>query len=324
MHILVLGGTRFLGRYLVERAAQQGHRVTLFNRGRLNPDLFRSMEALRGDRENDLSALQGRRFDVVFDTSAYLPRVAQMTARLLKDSVGLYVFVSSTAVYADPSAANPEIDTRVARLSNPAAEEINGYTYGPLKALCEEVIEKEMPGRSLHVRAGVMAGPFDYSDRVTYWPHRFMTGGDVLLPDCRKRRIQLIDGRDLAGWMLAAAERGCAGTFNATGPEAPLTFEAFINSCVSESGGKPRLCWIDERTLLELDVRPWVELPLWIPDTDDQVDTSRARAEGLRCRPLGETLRDTVAWLKQRQEPFSYLNGLRPAREISLLKQVAA
>ncbi len=324
LRILILGGTRFLGRHITESALERGHHVTVFNRGRYNPKLYEStaVESLLGDRECDLEALKGHLFDVVFDTSAYKPNIAQKSAHFLKNSIGFYVFVSSTAVYTDPTAPNLEESTQVSKLINEAGYDMNAYSYGPMKALCEQVIEQELPNRVLHVRAGVMAGPYDYSDRLTYWVHRLSQKGEVLLPDCRKRKIQLIDGRDLAGWLLDMASRAKSGTYNVTGPKEPLTFERLINCCANEVATSARLHWVAENELLSLDVRPWVDLPLWIPQTHDEIDITRALSEGLTFRPLAHTVRDTLDWLQSRDEPFSYINGLRPDRERQILQQV--
>src|SRR5918995_1251741 len=177
MDLLILGGTGFLGRYLVEAALGEGHRPTLFNRGLSEPGLFPEVEKLEGDRDGDLSALQGRRWDAVIDTCGYVPRVVGASARLLADAVDHYTFVSSISVYSDDIALGADEGAQVRELPDPRVEEVTGETYGGLKALCERAAEEEIPGRGLNVRPGLISGPYDPTDRFTYWPRRVAVGG---------------------------------------------------------------------------------------------------------------------------------------------------
>ncbi|MEZ4639106.1 MAG: hypothetical protein R2856_29775 [Caldilineaceae bacterium] len=168
MNLLILGGTVFLGRHLVEAALARGHEITLFNRGQHNPDLFPGVEKLRGDRDNDLAALAGRRWDAVIDTCGYIPRAVRQSAQLLADAVDHYTFVSSLSVYADFSKPGIDESAPVGRIDDPTVEQVTGETYGPLKALCEEAAEAAMPGRVFNVRPGLIVGPNDPTDRFTY------------------------------------------------------------------------------------------------------------------------------------------------------------
>ena len=183
MDLLILGGTRFLGRHLVEAALGDGHRVTLFNRGLSNPDLFPEVETINGDRDGDISVLQGRCWDAAIDTCGYVPRVVRASAGLLADAVDHYTFVSSISVYSDAIGPGADEDAPVEELEDPGVEEVTGETYGGLKALCERAAEEEMPGRVLNVRPGLISGPHDPTDRITYWPRRVAAGGEVLAPD---------------------------------------------------------------------------------------------------------------------------------------------
>jgi 2'-hydroxyisoflavone reductase len=224
MDLLILGGTLFLGRHLVIAARERGHKVTLFHRGKTNPDLFPEVEKIHGDRKESLAPLAGRRFDAVIDTSAYVPRVAGMAARALAPHVGHYTFISTISVYANPRTPGQDEDAPLAALADEATEEVNGDTYGGLKVLCERVVAETLPGRTLTIRPGLISGPFDPTDRFTYWPERVAGGGEVLAPAPPAGTTQHIDGRDLAAWTIRAVESGRTGVFNATGPDYPLTF----------------------------------------------------------------------------------------------------
>jgi 2'-hydroxyisoflavone reductase len=331
MRVLILGGTRFLGRHTAAAALAQGHDVTLFNRGRLNPDLFPEVERLTGDRDGGLDALGGtREWDAVIDTSGYTPRVVRQSARLLAGRVGLYVFVSSVSVYADFSEPRDE-GGPVATMPDESVEEITGETYGPLKALCERVVEEELPDRALAVRAGLIVGPHDPTARFGYWTRRVARGGEVLAPGKPESRVQFVDARDLGEWMLRMAEQGRAGVFNAAGPERPLTMERFLEACREGTESAARFTWVAEDFLLARGVEPWGHLPLWLNSADESlrhfhnVDASRARAAGLTFRPPAETVRDTLAWQIEQESGAAYSAApadqtLTPERESELLR----
>jgi 2'-hydroxyisoflavone reductase len=299
MKLLVLGGTKFLGRHLVEAAFAAGHEVTTFTRGTTNAGLWPGAEMLTGDRDGALNMLRDRQWDAVVDTSGYFPRVVRQSAELLRDAVERYVFVSTISVYADFAQPVSE-STPVAELDDPALESSEPDHYGALKALCEHVVEEIYAERATIVRPGLIVGPFDPTDRFTYWPRRLAEGGDVLAPGDPDAPVQFVDARDLAGWLLLLAERGPAGTFNATGPAEPLTMRAALEWIRDAVGGDARLVWTDDETLLTAEVGPWMELPLWLPGEEYagllEADISRALAAGLTFRPLEETARDTLAW----------------------------
>jgi 2'-hydroxyisoflavone reductase len=301
MKLLFIGGTKFLGRHTVEAAVARGHEVTLFNRGRQNPDLFPEAEHLRGDRDGDLGALGGRGWDTVVDTCGYTPRVVRASARLLSKSVGLYVFVSSISVYADHSAPRDEAGP-LAAMPDETIEEVTGETYGPLKVLCERAVEEELPGRALVVRPGLIVGPHDPTARFSYWTRRVARGGEVLAPGSPDSPVQFVDARDLGEWIVRMAEGKRAGVFNATGPDYPLTFGRFLKTCREVSRSDARFTWVDEKFLLEQGVEPWSQLPLWLDSSDENLhyfmgaDCRKALAAGLAFRPLADTVRDTLAW----------------------------
>jgi 2'-hydroxyisoflavone reductase len=296
--LLVLGGTKFLGRHAVDAALAGGHEVTIFTRGQTNPELFPEVEHLQGDRDGDLGALTGRTWDGVVDTSGYVPRIVRQSAELLRDAVGRYVFVSSISVYADFSGPITEA-TPVAELEDPDTEEIL-ESYGALKAACERVVEEAYGDRSARVRAGLIVGPYDPTDRFTYWPRRIAAGGDVLGPGEPGAPVQFVDARDLAAWLVRLALGGPGGVFNASGPAEPLTFAELLDRARVAIGSDANVVWTEEQRVLDAGVQPWTELPLWLPGIDyagmARADISRAVDAGLRFRPVEETVLDTLAW----------------------------
>jgi 2'-hydroxyisoflavone reductase len=298
MKLLILGGTMFLGRHAVDAALAAGHEVTIFTRGQTNPELFPEVEHLQGDRDGDLGALEGRRWDGVVDTSGYVPRILRASAELLRDAVDRYVFVSSISVYDDFSRPIDE-STPLAQLDDPATEEIEEH-YGALKAACEAVIEEVYGERGANVRAGLIVGPYDPTDRFTYWPRRLAAGGDVLGPGEPAAPVQFVDARDLAAWLVTLALEGPGGVFNATGPAEPLTFADFLERARTAIGSDANIVWVHGQKVLDADVQPWSELPLWLPGDEyagmARADAQRARAAGLTFRPLEETVVDTLAW----------------------------
>jgi 2'-hydroxyisoflavone reductase len=298
MKLLVLGGTKFLGRHAVDAALAGGHEVTIFTRGQTNPELYPEVEHLQGDRDGDLDALHGGTWDGVVDTSGYVPRIVRQAAELLRDRVGRYVFVSSISVYDDFSAPVTEA-TPVAELEDRATEEIMEH-YGALKAACERVVAEVYGERSARVRAGLIVGPHDPTDRFTYWPRRIALGGEVLGPGDPDAPVQFIDARDLALWLVQLALEGPGGTFNATGPTRLLTFGQLLDRMREAIDSDAAVVWLDEQRVLDAGVQAWTELPLWLPGSDHagmaRADISRALAAGLTFRPVKETIVDTLAW----------------------------
>ncbi|MFL6336838.1 MAG: SDR family oxidoreductase [Pyrinomonadaceae bacterium] len=339
MKLLILGGTKFLGRYVVEEALARGHEVTLFNRGQLNPELFPEVEKLRGDRDGGLDALRGRRWDAVVDPSGYSPRVVRDSAQLLADAVEHYTFVSSQSAYKDTSVPGVDEDYPVGTITDEQLREAEALKqselttapffwerYGALKALCERAAEEAMPGRVLHVRAGLIVGPHDYSDRFNYWPRRVAEGGEVLAPGDPERQVQLIDVRDLAAWMLEMAEARRAGTYNATGPDYRLTMGRVLDVCRGATGSEARFVWVDEKFMLDAGLGQWMEVPLWVDSSDEGnryfmgISVEKAVADGLKFRPLSETVRDTLEWDLSRPADTERRAGLAREREREVLE----
>ena len=324
MRVLILGGTAFLGRHLAAAALAQGHAVTLFNRGSQSEGLFPEAEHLRGDRDGDLTALEGRRWDVAIDTSGYVPRVVRASAQLLANAVEHYTFVSSISVYANwPGTPRIDESSPVGTLTDPTVEEVNGETYGPLKALCEQVVQESLPGRALIVRPGLIVGPYDPTDRFSYWPYRVARGGETLAPGKRERLAQVIDGRDLAEWIMRMATERATGTYNATGPDHPLTMADVLEESKRVSGSAATFTWVPDDFLQHQQIDEWVGLPLWVPESEGQgvgdVNCSRAWNAGLTFRPLAETIRATLDWLATRPADYSWKAGLTPEREAEAL-----
>jgi 2'-hydroxyisoflavone reductase len=322
LRILVLGGTKFLGRAVVETALARGHDLTLFNRGQTNADLFPDVERLRGERAGDLGALSGsREWEAVVDTSCYIPRNVRASAELLRDRARHYTFVSSISVYSSYAEAVTE-DSPVAQLDGASADELapDFSNYGALKGLCEEEVEQAFGGRTLNVRAGLIVGPHDPTGRFTYWPHRIARGGEVLAPGAPDRPVQLIDVRDLAAWIVHSAETEVTGRFNAVSP--PIPQSTLLEACARGSSGAPTFTYVDEDWLVAREVGQWMELPLWVYTKEPggermlEADASRAIAAGLTFRALEETARATL----EEAELFDGV-GLAPKREAELLEE---
>jgi 2'-hydroxyisoflavone reductase len=324
MRLLILGGTVFLGKHVAEVALGRDHEVTLFNRGQSHPERFPNAEHLVGDRDGGLDALRGREFDAVVDTSGYLPRVVEASAELLADAVDRYLFVSSVSVYDATGLTAVNEQTPVATIDDPTVEEIDGETYGPLKALCEQAVERTLPGRSMVVRPGLIVGPDDPTDRFTYWPVRMADGGDVICPEPQHQPCQVIDVRDLAAWMVHLVEQRTTGVLNGVGPAEPSTLGATIETCAEVAGSDPTLHWVDGAWLIEQGVEPWSDLPLWLgPDPAehwlDCTDPGPGIAAGLRYRPLADTVADTLAWNRAAPETGRWGFPMTAQRERALL-----
>lgn len=322
MKILIIGGTRFLGRHLVDIALARGHKLTLFNRGKTNPNLYPEVETILGDRDGGLDAFTSRQWDAVIDTCGYYPRVVRASAQALAGLTPHYTFISSISVYPDDAGPNVDESAPVGTIDDESVEEITGETYGPLKALCEQAVQAAFPDGALIIRPGLIVGPHDSSDRFTYWPARLSRGGNVLAPGDPQMPVQIIDVRDLAEWNIRLVENQVTGVFNATGPVRPLTMDEILETCQQVAGVASEFAWVDEEFLLEQEVAPYTELPLWVPKEYwwmSQVSISLALDSGLKFRSLTETVADTQAWERTRAEDYDWLNGLKPEREVELL-----
>jgi 2'-hydroxyisoflavone reductase len=335
MKILVLGGTAFLGRHLVDAAVARDHTVTVFNRGRHGAPR-RGVAWLHGDRSTDLSALKGLSWDAVIDTSGYVPSQVCASAVLLAQNVSHYTFVSTLSVYAssnegpvDESGTLEQVPAeKLAALEaivpdGPIAAVHYGAMYGGLKVLCERAVAQAMGDRTFLVRPGLIVGPYDYTDRFTYWPSRIARGGEVLAPGDPSTSRRFIDVRDLSEWIIASIEVGRTGTYNATGPDYDLTMERVLDECRRVSGSDARFTWVDDDFLVAQKADPWTSVPLWAPRAVSPASFRgtyrRALESGLRYRPLADTIRDTLQWDQTRPPDRNRNGGLTSAQERDLL-----
>jgi 2'-hydroxyisoflavone reductase len=295
--LLVLGGTSFLGRHIVELALRAAAEITLFNRGVTNPNLFPQATHLIGDRDGALDSLRGQGFDCVIDTSGFTPEAVRSTLDMLGD-IGHYTFVSTMSVYTDRGRKAGE-DGELVQLSE-REQGGPGATYGPLKELSERVVRDRFPDAFIP-RPGLIVGPHDPTGRFTYWPVRFFIGGRVLAPCPPTASVQVLDVRDLAAWIYHAAQVRLSGTYNAV--SRPMSMSTVLEECrrSARSRGAPssEIVWVDGQFLVEQGVRPWGELPLWVgPDDPDLLTapSDRALAAGLHTRPVAETAAATLEW----------------------------
>lgn len=328
LDILILGGTGFLGPAIVEAARPRGHTLTLFNRGKTNPNLFPEVEKLQGDRDGKLAALEGRTWDAVVDTSGYVPRIVEMSAELLAPATKQYVFISTISVYAGFERPNADEDAPLATMPDPTSEDVPQF-YGALKALCEVAAEAAMPGRVANIRPGLIVGPRDPTGRFTYWPVRLARGGEILAPGSGADPVQLIDVRDLAEWIVEVIEKKQVGTYNALGPAERLEMSAMLEG-VAEGVGKPNptFTWVPAEFLDREKVAAWQDMPVWIPATGDMAGSgttsnARAVARGLRFRSIPDTAKATLDWVDgldagERAKVTSRA-GLKPEREAEVL-----
>ncbi len=331
MNILIIGGTKFLGRHLVDSALARGHKITLFNRGKTNPNLFPQVETILGDREHDLNKLAGRAWDAVIDTCGYFPRVVRLSASSLERSVGRYAFISSISAYADSIFRKIDVDESdpVGKIEDETVEEITGETYGPLKALCEKTTLELYGERGLVIRPGLIVGPHDPTDRFTYWPLRIARGGDVLAPEKPGVPVQIIDVRDLTEFTVKLIEDNASGIYNATGPDYELTLGALLDACKQVSASDANFKWASVEFLNQNKVEAWSDMPVWVPDNEEnqgfsRVAISKAVKAGLKFRPLEDTVRDTIAWANTRPTDHEWRAGLKEDREKELLKLLDA
>jgi 2'-hydroxyisoflavone reductase len=339
--LLILGGTRFLGRHVVDAALARGDDVTIFTRGRQPNHWGAAVTALAGDRDPaqppGLAALAAGTWDAVIDTCGYVPRVVRASAELLAPRVGRYLFVSSISVFTDASRPDLDESAPVGELTEPGSEEV-GKHYGPLKAACENVVTETYGERALNVRPGLIVGPHDPTDRFGYWVARFCQPGllgdrppEAVVPLPMERPIQLVDARDLAAFMLRLMATGQGGTFNASSPARQWTFGALVAALAAAGGSAaPRPAWVDEALLLEQKVAPWTGLPLWIPTTfaDEsgfmEIACGKAQRAGLATRPLAATIADTAAWLAARANANAWKDTLTAGAEREVLAALAA
>jgi 2'-hydroxyisoflavone reductase len=331
LNILMLGGTRFIGLHITALAQERGHKVTFFNRGKTNTDKFPEIERIKGDRNGQIDGLKDRKWDVVIDNSGYVPRHVRASAELLAPNVRQYIFVSSVSVY--PNFAEPRDEkSPVGKLQDESVEKVDGETYGPLKALCEQAVEKALPGRTTIIRPGLIVGPDDNTDRFTWWPARAARGGEFIAPGAPTDPFQIIDVRDLAAFIVKVAEENVTGTYNLVSNVNGFKFGELTDACIAAAKAQarpadaPRATWIPADFLEAQQVAPWSEMPVWLPAKGDEAAfaaTSNAAAlsKGLKISPLKKTVDDTLAWHLTRpvEEREKLKSGIAPDKEAAVL-----
>ena len=324
MKLLFIGGTRFVGRHLVTQALNAGHEVTLFHRGQTNPDLFPQVEHIIGDRNENLELLDSGTWDAVIDTCGYFPKQVRASAKKLANRVHRYVFISTISVYADFKTMGLNEEAPLATTDDPDQEEITGESYGPLKVLSEAAVKEVFADRAFIPRPGLIIGPYDTTDRFTYWVRRALEGQPFLAPGPGNQLVQFIDAHDLAAWVIEGLERGLHGAYNITGPAEPLTFNGMLEACLQGTDSQAQPVWADPGFLLDRQVESWSDLPLWVADESMlgmlAADCQKAIHEGLTFRALTKTVADLAAWDRDRGLP-ELLTGLSPERELALLDE---
>ncbi len=339
LKILILGGTGFIGPHMVREALRRGHEVTLFNRGRTNRTLFPDLELLVGDRDNNLDALRGRKWDAVVDNSGYVPRHVADSATLLSTAVSHYIFVSTVGVYAamsgnltaadyhDVDMPNTEYDSPLVTMPDETVEEVVTETYGPLKVLCERAATEAMgEDRITILRPTWVAGPGDNSDRFTYWPVRVARGGEMLVPGTSADLIQIVDVRDLANFVVDSLEKNITGIYNMVTPPGSYAMGEFMADCQAVTASDASFTWADLSFIEANGLYAAGELPIWAPMSGDTrsdaiVNGDRSFSKGMQTRPIKETIRDTLTWWETLPEDRrdKLRAGLSAERETELL-----
>jgi 2'-hydroxyisoflavone reductase len=329
LKVLILGGTGFIGPHFIDALTAGGHKITLFNRGKRDPEVKPGIEQLLGDRNGQIDTLKGRDWDVVIDNSGYTPSQVKATAELLKDHVRRYIFISSIAVYANFAKAGIDEDYQLAELKDPTSEVVNGETYGGLKALCEKVVETTYGKRATIIRPTYIAGPGDHTDRFTYWPVRVSKGGKMLAPGTPSDPFQYIDVRDLAGFIRTCVEKDVNGKFNLCGPQGAVTMGSLLDEAKRITKADTTFVWATPEFLEANEIigekAKGNFMPIWQPPKGDEaglllVSPARAVKKGLKFRSLETTIRDTLEWQKNRPQDEQVLKaGLTMQREAELL-----
>ncbi|MEP6900692.1 MAG: NAD-dependent epimerase/dehydratase family protein [Actinomycetota bacterium] len=339
MKILIIGGTKFLGRHLINAALKNNHEVTLFNRGKkYSEDEIEGVEQLHGDRNSDLDKLANRRWDACLDTCGYLPQSVKASAEFLRESINQYIFVSSISAYANFSEVNFDENAPLAELTEEQKKQLDaidtkgeltgaalGEMYGALKVLCEREAEKAMPKRVLNVRPGLIVGEYDFTDRFTYWVMRVASGGKILAPGNPNRFVQMIDAQDLARWIVKMAEKRETGIYNAGGRPFDLTFGEMLEEIKTFSKSNAEFVWATEEFLRENNVAVWSEMPLYLHESDKDwqgflsANIDKALTKGLKLRSLPDTIRETLNWRQTKKDEMKA--GISAEREAELLEK---
>jgi len=324
MRALVLGGTRFVGAAIVDELVRAGVEITIFSRGQTNPDMFPELEHVRGDRSTDLARLGQRRFDLVIDSSGYVPDVVELSAAMAAEQGAFYAFVSTGSVYDLKGLDVVDEDSPLRDLvpDHPLEAPEN---YGGNKALCEAVLGKVLGDSLVIVRPGLIIGPGDYTERFPYWAFRLATPGPVACPGDGDDPVQMIDVRDHAAFVARLALEKRSGIFNANGPTKRATFSDLVEQVAPDPSALEPI-WVPSKELAARDISPWGDMPCWIPrETESgallRTDLTRAHQAGLKTRPWSETANDTRAWLSESGRSLPFKTGLSAEREKALLTE---
>ncbi len=335
MKILIIGGTKFSGRHLVKSALANNHEVTIFHRGNHSTDELGDVEEIIGDRIFDLGKLENQTWDVVIDMCGYLPQWVQSSADALKDSVKKYVFISSISAYDENVEPNYQEDAKLESLTAEQEKDFAkldakgdigaadlGDMYGALKVLCEQETVKAFPDNHLIIRPGLIVGELDWTDRWTYWVMRVAKGGEVFAPSKPDNFVQFIDAKDMMEWLVTLIEMDETGIYNAVNKPAELTFGKMLEEIKVVSGSDATFTWVSEEFMLENEVAPWSDMPVHVPESLEFTSTANvdnALEKGLKIRPLGETIKDTLDWRGTLDEDMKA--GITAERETELLKK---
>jgi 2'-hydroxyisoflavone reductase len=333
LKVLILGGTGFIGPHFVNALKASGHTITLFNRGKRDPDADPGIEQLIGDRNGQIDALKGRDWDAVIDNSAYTPKQVRLTADLLKGHVRQYILISSVAAYANFAKAGIDESYELMKLEDPTVEDVSGQTYGGLKALCEKVAEEVYGKQATLIRPTYIAGPGDYTDRFTYWPVRVSKGGEMLVPGAPSDPFQIIDVRDLADFMRVVVEKHLTGAFNLCNAPRSVTMGSVLETSKRVTGADTKFTWatpefLEAQGLIGKDLFAPSGFPLWTPTNSAYwamplISPARAIKKGLKFRTLETTIRDTLAWQATRPaENQTLRTGLKPEQEAAALAKL--
>ncbi|KAA3634629.1 MAG: NAD-dependent epimerase/dehydratase family protein [Calditrichaeota bacterium] len=327
MHILILGGTQFVGKHITEKAIANGHEVTLFNRGKTKSEKIPNVTYLNGDRDGNLDALKNKKFDVVIDVCGYTPRVVRQSAELLNENCDHYIFISTISVYDYKNGEKIDIDSPLVQLEDETVEEITAETYGGLKVLCEDVILDVYPENSTIIRPGYIVGPDDHTDRFGYWIKRISESDKVLIPENHDQPWQYIDTRDLAEFTILLAERKQSGIYNAVGPGEKVTVGSTFELMKTIFNSDTQFVEASEKFIEENDISVR-EFPMTTSPKDTahynfmEIDIRPSVLAGLKHRPIEETIKDSFVYIKSLPSDYEYTAGMKKEREEELIKKI--
>ncbi len=340
LDLLILGGTGLTGPHQVRYALARGHRVTIFNRGRKQPEWPGHVQQLLGDRDvNDYASIQaevdkGRRWHAVIDNPSTVPAWIRDAAKVLKGHVDGYTMISSVSAYAENATPGQDENAALATFDGDPLKETNASLradmtkYAGLKAAAEAETRRQFGDAATIVRPGLIVGPGDETDRFTYWPLRLARGGDVLCPGDGRDPVKFIDARDLGEWMIRLAENKARGIYNALGPDYDLDMAALLYGIRASTTAGARFTFVPADFLEAQNVSPWGDMPVWVPASGDSAgfhlrSNAKAIAAGLTFRSIADTTAATLAWFAAQPEERRNAGpraGIKPEREAEVLK----